>query len=889
MYIPQNMKRSIQSQAAFKSMRIGIACLAASLCLNPDGGLRAAEPQWEACGWGGGGYFFSAVYHPTKDGVIYMGGDVGGAYKTTDHGLNWRRINNGLTNYGVFSLAVDRSHPDTVFAVTVGGLHKSTDAGETWQLIPKTGRNDLRITAERHRSVRAVAVAPDNGNNVYAASPGGRVYKSIDGGQTWAVTFEKKNDGAEPDVLALQFGKVTAGYFGVISLPLTLPSGVKSEDTIGIGFTFKGDKTAPKQFSMILRMSDVGPYRSKNISDCFKNDQWQDVVLKAEDFTVDPDFARSNPEKAAGMPEHPNFAKIKSIDVACSGNLPAEASIAKFKSFFFAVTHAPDGREGTVEKPVLVTARDFVNDKNVTSNGNVHLGGAMPGGIYAVAVAPKKTSCVVAATEDVGLVLSEDAGQTWRELNTPKRASSAVFAETDPSVMYGSFFTDGIWKSTDMGKTWVRASEGLPQGASILEVAVSPVNTQDVYAIGSQGTFVSNDGGATWKNPGRSRADLVSNPTLHYNVAATPMQMMSRGSNVTIDPCNPKEIFISQDWRPALSGDGGVTWSERSRGADITCVTDIRFLGGKVYVTAMDEGLLVSENDGQSWKQLSPLKHDNNLSGHYWRVAVDRIGGSDRILSSMSSWYAKQRHVVYSQDGGKTFRDTAAGLPDYLLTRNTMWGQGHPRALAVDPNQPNVVYMGIDGDPVDGKEGGGIFKSTDGGIQWQLLPSQPASRRMFNGLAVDPTNSNRIFWGACAEKGGLYRSEDGGNSWTNVFNKDQWIFNLLVTKDGTVYCPGKNLWRSRDHGNTWTKLTNFTGERAVCALEVDPRNSQTIWISTVTWNESSNGAVYKSTDDGNTWNEITGNLAYTKPFVLRFNPNTNELWAGWVGLSKIKQ
>ncbi len=49
------------------------------------------------------------------------------------------------------------------------------------------------------------------------------------------------------------------------------------------------------------------------------------------------------------------------------------------------------------------------------------------------------------------------------------------------------------------------------------------------------------------------------------------------------------------------------------------------------------------------------------------------------------------------------------------------------------------------------------------------------------------------------------------------------------------------------------------------------------------------GAIYKTIDGGTTWQEITGGIPYVKPLVLRFNPATSELWAGGVGLYKIKQ
>ena len=230
--------------------KIGATCLAL-LALSPLQSLTGADalPQWEPCGWGGGGWYWATVFHPTKDGVIYLAQDVGGVSKTTDHGMTWRMINTGLTHYGVYSLAVDRSNPETVYAATEGGLHKSTDGGEHWQLLPATGRKELRITAERNVSVRAIAVDPTHGENLYAASPGGKIFKSIDGGQNWTVAYEHKGPAEDPAVLRVQFGKVNGNFFGGIWLPLSAPENVKPADCIGLGFSFQGGKVQQKAVS----------------------------------------------------------------------------------------------------------------------------------------------------------------------------------------------------------------------------------------------------------------------------------------------------------------------------------------------------------------------------------------------------------------------------------------------------------------------------------------------------------------------------------------------------------------------------------------------------------------------------------------------------------------
>jgi len=160
---------------------------------------------------------------------------------------------------------------------------------------------------------------------------------------------------------------------------------------------------------------------------------------------------------------------------------------------------------------------------------------------------------------------------------------------------------------------------------------------------------------------------------------------------------------------------------------------------------------------------------------------------------------------------------------------------------------------------------------------------------MFFGLAVDPTDNKRLYWGACGEGGGLWRSDDGGDSWRRVFGKDAWVFNVLVLPDGTVYCPDTNLWKSTDHGKTWQQVTHFTDNLAIVALEYDASDPRTVWFSKVSWGGIAAGGVYKTIDGGATWQEITGDLPYRKPMVLRLNPATRELWAAGVGEYKIKQ
>lgn len=694
---PVWMRTAIVALCAVEVLAVTTACAAPT--------AENSTPAWTPTGWGGGGFYYSAAYHPTRDGVILLGMDVAGVAKSTDHGKTFRMVNTGLVDYGVYSLAIDVMNSDIAYAATEGGLHKSTDGGETWKHIPKTGKKELRITGERYNSVRAIASDPSDSSIVYAASPGGKIYKSTDGAMTWRVVHQ-----------------------------------------------------------------------------------------------------------------------------------------------------------------------------------------ANAGAICSVSVSGIRPERVVAATELHGLVLSEDKGETWHALPSPAKAFHAMFDPSDDDVIYGAFGTDGVHKSTDKGATWKKISAGLDANFKAREVAVSPANPRDVYLIGaigwSGGFYYSNDAGETWVRSTTLKPDHAANPTLPDEGA---IAALSVPTNIALSPVDPKKLYLSVNWRPVHSSDGGKTWEERVKGADITVQTDIRFSGDRVYVSAMDEGAFVSEDQGKSWKALWPRAYNRELSGHNWRLAVTRINGVDRIIATGTPWDGKDaQFVVISEDGGKTFKTTTEGLPTYKITANTMWGRGYPRALAVDPSDPKIVYLGIDGDPTEGKTGGGVFKSLDGGYTWKQLPNQPGSRRVYYGLAIDPTDPRRILWGACGDEGGVHLSEDGGDSWTRVLKQDMWIFNVHATKDGTLYAGGNNLWRSTDHGKTWTQLTQIKG-RSVVGIEVDPRDGNTIWISAVNWDGSSKGDVFKSTDGGATWENFTGNLMHRKPQILRFNPKTNELWSGQTTLNKIQQ
>ena len=90
----------------------------------------------------------------------------------------------------------------------------------------------------------------------------------------------------------VQYGKVNGNFFGGLWLPFKVPAGLQTADTVGFGFAFQGDGTFRRSLFVTLKTSSGATYRSKNLNDLFKDKEWRDVLLQAEDFTIDPEWPR---------------------------------------------------------------------------------------------------------------------------------------------------------------------------------------------------------------------------------------------------------------------------------------------------------------------------------------------------------------------------------------------------------------------------------------------------------------------------------------------------------------------------------------------------------------------------------------------------------------------
>ena len=281
----------------------------------------------------------------------------------------------------------------------------------------------------------------------------------------------------------MTLGKSSDAYFGGFWFPVQFPAAAKADQVSGLTFRFRGRGAYPDRVYVTVRDAQDQAYLSKNLHEVFARKGVSQVTLEGDAFAIDPEFAKKKPEAAKAMPATPDWSKIARVDISAVGDLPQNAYKIGMGEFSYAM-------KGDASPVVF---KDFNEDKTVYSYGNVKIAAAAAAGktpdgepVHSVAVAPSEPSLVVAGTSDEGVLLSNDAGKSWKPVATPKQAKGIAIYQKDASIMYGAFAKDGVWKSADKGNTWTQVSRGLADNFSAVEIVISPSNPDDVYVIGAR-------------------------------------------------------------------------------------------------------------------------------------------------------------------------------------------------------------------------------------------------------------------------------------------------------------------------------------------------------------------------------------------------------------------
>ncbi len=558
------------------------------------------------------------------------------------------------------------------------------------------------------------------------------------------------------------------------------------------------------------------------------------------------------------------------------------------------------------------------------------------GRVNDIAVDIELEDTIYVAAASGGVWKSTDAGQSYKRIWPTGRVQSmgalvmgsdgtlwAGTGETNPgggSLTYGG---NGIYRSTDRGKTWQNV--GLRNSHRIARIAVDPKDPDHVLVAvsgnlfaggGERGLYETKDAGETWQ--------LILE-------GETPT---TGATDVAIDPKDPKNLLVAM-WDhiryPDVRYYSGV-------GSGMYRSTD----GGKTFTRLGPANGLPPPSDevgriGVTFDPQDPSRayaiYANNSKGAFFGWFISNDGGqtwftppgSVSLAESQSVygwWFA--RVWVDPADSNHVF---VAGLP---LAESIDGGMAFPihqldqhvdhHAMAWDPHKKGVVYNGNDG---------GVYRSTENGADgsWKHGPYQPWVQfyeidvseqdpsRLNGGLqdqgsvrswggeerewnnynggdgvenVINPKDKDNVF--ACSQYGSCVRSDDGGNS-TDGMDQESLRFGWLSPIEfepgsgKVVYWAGDSVHRSEDRGQSWERISEDLGEGdagretnplyaahygTVQAIGLNKKDPKTVYAGT------DNGLLWKTTDLAS-WTKIE-NEALPKRWVshiavARGNPN----------------
>jgi len=559
-----------------------------------------------------------------------------------------------------------------------------------------------------------------------------------------------------------------------------------------------------------------------------------------------------------------------------------------------------------------------------------------------------------------GLFKTTDGGKHWEKIlykGPESGVNDVVMDPHNPDVIYATTWqrtrlkwndphtykhheNNGIWKSTDGGKSWKQLTRGLPpskyMGRTGIDVARS--NPDVVYAFVDDYEIAFRAGKEELDSYGRPMKNVIKGATLYRSddagetwrqvsgLTGESKKYMSRHSGtfgwvfgqMRVDPSDENRVY-TLGLRINVSTDGGASFEPIGKSIHLDQHGMWIDPDNSNYILAAhDGGISVSYDRGENWRSFIPelplaqfynVEYDmsepfrvfGSIQDHHsYYTEVDLTGGRDTVKAT--EWKVTlgaegSTHVVEPGDNntifaslfyGKLARATVEGYPDdreWVLPENfpedpDFRGQWVAPTI-LSPHNPDIIYHGVQY----------VLKSTDGGGTWdQISPdltyNDPdkqgdISYQTISALDESVFNSDLLYAGT--DDGRLWRTKDGGETWEDIRREPIpvcWISRIAASQHdfGTVYVT--QTGRRDDDAQVYVwRSTDFgdTWEDISANIPAGPVNViREDPVSEQILYLGTDVGVYVSTDGGQQW-EVLGDLPCTYVHDLAIHPRDNML------------
>ena len=530
-------------------------------------------------------------------------------------------------------------------------------------------------------------------------------------------------------------------------------------------------------------------------------------------------------------------------------------------------------------------------------------------GVFDVVLDPEDNRTLYATASSVtGFRMHRDAGED---------EAPQVFSDSNAGQLGGRVLAKegGIYRSSDVGATWTRLTNGLPKGpAGRISLDVARKDPRILVALlsGNEGgVYRSEDRGLNWRK-------TASSPTGTVYI-----------NEIRIDPTNAQRIWASGADPLFYSENGGKTFcsSEDGRGPSYCAqwLERVHFDDHAIWIdpdnsdqmmTGTDGGLYVSYNRGRTWEYNNTLPMGQfyqigfDLQDPYWvyggKQDTGTWGGPSRTLHTAGianeDWIGllvgdgyytavdpTDPNTIYAEyQGGRLFRldkrtgerrdirpVPPPGQPDYRVA-----GENHPFLMSF--HNPKTVYFG----------GNHFFTSRDRGETWSVSPDLTKGSGLITSIAESPLNP-QVLW-AVTSDGNVQLSRDGGKTWVNTganirgAPKGKLTGRVIASRlgEGSAYIswdayeendPAPYLYATVDFGRTWRSVRhNLPEGEPIQVVREHPGNASLLFVGTLF-------GLYVSIDAGETWYPLNQDLPPSPVYDLAIHPRENDLIVGTHG------